>query len=125
MKNHYLKRIDDLVAIGKTHRTIKKKPRCNHIAGIWLDGRIICYGRNQLKTHPLQAKFSDRPNRIYLHAEIDAIVKFLQLHPIQNFCRAEMIVIRIDSDGLLAPSKPCLGCQKAIITFGFKDIKWS
>jgi hypothetical protein len=117
-------RIQDLMAIGRTHKVVHKV-RCNHVAGIWLDNRLVAIGRNRKKSHPLQARFADRPQRIYLHAEIDAIVDFLTKFHISNCASAEMIVIRLDAEGNLADSKPCAGCQKALITFGFKDIEWS
>jgi len=120
-------RLNDLIAIARTQREfpLKEKVRCNHVAGIWLDNRLAAIGRNRKKSHPLQARFSDRPQRIYLHAEIDAIVEFLTKFHISNFARAEMIVIRLDADNNLVNSKPCLGCQKALITFGFKDVEWT
>lgn len=72
------------------------------------------------KTHPLQAHFAklvSKPNAIYLHAEIHAIVASgdSKIHRIE--------VERFNKQGEPALAKPCKICQKAIEAFGIKKVQ--
>lgn len=80
------------------------------------------FGYNRLKTHPLQKRFSNKENKIYLHSEIDAITKFISKYV--EIWEATMIVCRV-SLGDLAPCKPCDGCLRAIIAFHIKRVYYS
>lgn len=78
-------------------------------------GRLLSVGRNSYtKTHPLQAKYgrkAGKPNAIYLHAEVAALVK----------ARGEvyrLVVMRYGSKGQPLLAKPCKACQLAIKEFG-------
>lgn len=76
-------------------------------------GRVLSIGKNSYKkTHPLQAEYARRagePHKVFLHAEIDAIVKCLDLS------KAEKIVVfRHTEDGSPANARPCSICQHAI-----------
>lgn len=76
-------------------------------------GYPISIGFNSyIKTHPKQFIYNKRnPTKIFLHAEIDALIR----------CRAEpymMIICRLGKDGKIRMSRPCSGCYNAI-----KDVK--
>ena len=75
-------------------------------------GNILSIGYNSyIKTHPLQAKYAEavgEPKKIYLHAEIDAIVKCKTLEKAYK-----LVVLRHNNDGP-ASAKPCRICQQAI-----------
>ena len=76
-------------------------------------GNILSIGRNSyIKTHPLQYKYAvqvNEPNKIYIHAEVSAIVRC------KNLDKAYKIVItRFDSKGNPVNSKPCPICTKAL-----------
>lgn len=83
--------------------------------------RILSVGKNSYeKSHPwmamLAAKFNV-PFKIYLHAEVDAILKCPDLS------RAHSIeVIRFDKNGQPANAKPCEICQEAIRMSGIKKV---
>lgn len=73
------------------------------------------------KSHPLQAHFANlvgMPQRIYLHAEIAAILK----------CGDKKIfsikIERRNRKGKLLPSKPCPICSKAIEAFEISKIEF-
>lgn len=81
--------------------------------------RILSIGVNSYqKTHPKQAYFAEKygnKNRIYLHAEIDALIK----------CKHKahkIYVARINKKGLPLLAKPCQICQQAIKDIGIKKI---
>lgn len=83
-------------------------------------GKLLSVGRNSYtKTHTLQAKYgrmTGKPNAIYLHAEIAALVKArTDVHKI--------VVVRYGSNGKLLLAKPCKACQMAIKDFGVKYIQ--
>lgn len=73
-------------------------------------GSVLSVGFNSyIKTHPMQYTYNKdiNPTRIFLHAEIDALVK----------CRGEphtLVVARIGKDGKIRLAKPCKGCFNAI-----------
>ena len=84
-------------------------------------GKILSVGKNSyVKTHPFQAecaKHAGEPHKIFLHAEVDALVK------LKDWSRAhEIHVMRYNSFGEPMPARPCPVCQKAINMAGIKKI---
>lgn len=80
----------------------------------------ICYN-SYLKSHPLQAKYAKKVNmpcKIYLHAELAALIKAkAQVY--------RLVVVRVNRDGDLRPSKPCPVCKLAIETAGVAKLEHS
>ena len=107
----------------------KRKTQHQHITAIIYDkkGRILSIGKNSyIKTHTLMYKISkqlnpsETPKRIYIHAEIDAIVKC------ENLDKAyKILVVRINAAGEKALAKPCPICMSAIVKSGIKIIEYS
>ncbi len=96
----------------------RKKTQQQNMTAIIYNKRnkILSIGKNNyVKTHPLMYKVSkeinpiEYPKKIYLHAEIDAIVKCENL---KNAYR--ILVFRINAKGEYALAKPCPICEKAI-----------
>lgn len=59
-----------------------------------------------------------RPEAIYLHAEVDALVK------LKDWDRAHRIVVtRIGRNGDTLLAKPCPACQHAIKLAGIKHVE--
>ena len=86
-------------------------------------GNVLAIGKNSYtKTHPYQAKCAKEvglPEKIYLHAEIAAILKAKdkQIHRIH--------IERKGKKGQYLPSKPCPICQEAIKAFGIQIISYT
>lgn len=85
-------------------------------------GRILALGRNKYhKTHPLQAqaaKAVGEDHKIYLHAEVDALVK------VKDWSRAYRIVVtRFNKNGDPVMAKPCPICQRVIRQAGIKIVE--
>lgn len=85
-------------------------------------GRIIGMGKNSyVKTHPLQARIASQVGlheKIYLHAEIDALVKC------RDWTKAHKIVVtRFGNSGEPLLAKPCPVCQRAIEMAGINYIE--
>lgn len=83
-------------------------------------GKVISAGHNKRKTHPLQARHAKRQSeneKIYLHAEIAALVK----------CREQphtVVVCRLRKHGI-GLAKPCPICIEAMYEAGVQVVKYS
>ena len=86
-------------------------------------GRVLSVAENSYtKTHPYQKKLAERspnPHRIYLHAEIAALVKCHQGKPYK------ISITRTNAQGELVLAKPCDICQLAIKEAGIKIVEYS
>lgn len=87
-------------------------------------GNVLSIGQNNyVKSHPHQAKHAHlvgMDERIYLHAEIHAIVKCKNLHKAHR-----MFVSRWDKNGLPQLAKPCPVCDSAIKAAGIEVVQWT
>lgn len=96
--------------------------RARIVAAIVHRNKIISYGFNQLKTHPMAARFSKHPEARFLHAEVSAIRNCIKKHGSDILQKSSLFVARAkqrnDSDDFYwGMAKPCIGCSKAISTF--------
>jgi len=73
------------------------------------------------KSHPLQASFAIRagfPEKIYLHAEIAALIK----------CKEDVdtiVVARVNNQGKLRMAKPCPICTLALKEAGITNVHYT
>ena len=85
-------------------------------------GNVLSIGKNSyVKTHPIQAQYANQvgePNKVFLHAEIDAIIKCKNLKKAHK-----IVIIRYMSDGQPGNAKPCSVCQEALRKSGIKIIE--
>ena len=95
-----------------------------HAAALVYKNKIICTGVSQVKTHPMMKLFSKSDKKIHLHAEIDCIVKGINLVG-EDLSMYDMYVLRISRGKNISLSKPCPICQKAIEAFGINQVYWS
>jgi pyrimidine deaminase RibD-like protein len=82
--------------------------------------RVVSYGLNQKKTHPLQARFTKHPEALCIHAEIAALANARQ--SVEGMV---MYVARVNRRGEPRLAKPCKGCASAIIEFGLGNVEWT
>lgn len=86
-------------------------------------GRILAIGENSYeKTHPKMARLAkktNKPERVYLHAEIAALVKVRSGTPYKIF------VERYDRHGNPKMAQPCPICMMAIKEAGIKRIEYT
>jgi tRNA(Arg) A34 adenosine deaminase TadA len=85
---------------------------------------VLSVGQNSyVKTHPLQAEHAIKvglPERIFLHAEIHAIVRC------RNLEQAHRIFIsRWNESGKSLLAKPCRICDSAIKAAGIKIVEYT
>ena len=85
--------------------------------------RIVAKAENSyVKSHPLQARYgkeADKSYKIYLHAEIAAIIraKGKEIHKLKITC--------FDIKGRIKPSKPCDVCMLAINEAKIKVLEYN
>lgn len=87
-------------------------------------GRVLSVGKNSyVKTHPTQARHANKvglPEKVFLHAEVDAIVRCRDLSR-----AARIVVTRVTKKGHYANAKPCPVCESAIREAGIKNVEWT
>jgi len=88
-------------------------------------GKVLHTGIAKRKTHPLMLKFSENQKKIYLHAELDCIVKCLNAHGAEILTECDLYCLRITKEKDIGLSKPCAVCQKAIAAFKIRNVYWS
>lgn len=109
-------------------KAIKVPPVGNaRVVSAFLEGYV---GTNQFKTHPFQKKYSKNEHCIYLHAEVDSIVRFLNYNDVSQLAEQTLVVVRAKRDGVKGKwvhglAKPCEGCQRAIAAFGIKNVVYT
>lgn len=106
--------------VERYRRYVRDSGGTHRLTAIGLNrGVVVSVGHNQyLKTHPRQKELAEavgQPERQYLHAEIDCIVKSRK--PIDT-----LIVVRYNSKGEAVNAKPCAICQLAIKQAGIKTV---
>lgn len=102
--------------------------RAKLAAAVVIKNEIISIGFNRRKTHPFQAQFQTNEQQIYLHAETDAINRALKYVSKEELRKATLYVARVkykdgrNKQAIWAESKPCIGCQKAIKSYGITNV---
>lgn len=106
-------------------------PSARLAAALVKRNRIISFGLNRKKTHPMQAKYGKNIEAIYLHAEISAIKNALNLMHSDDLIGSDLYIYRAkrlgpqDTGWHSGMSLPCVGCTKALIDFGIKKVYYS
>lgn len=102
--------------------------RCRHFTFI-LDGRrIVSFGTNSSKTHPLNLlhPYTNRNMEIIsqfvgTHSEMKAVLK---LGP-ENCRGLSLLNVRIDRNGRVSQSRPCRGCMSMIKNLGLSEVLYT
>ena len=85
-------------------------------------GKVLSIGKNSYtKTHPMMVHYANkvgRPQKIFLHAEIHAIVRCKDLTKAHK-----IVVMRFDKKGNPMNATPCPVCMSAIEAAGIKIIE--
>lgn len=120
-----------LSTLARLAMTVEPVRKARLAACLVRRNEIISFGTNQLKTHPIQAKYSKNPESIYLHAEVDCIKNALRLIDAEMLRSCTLYVCRVKYSGsskqnmLYGMAKPCKGCQMAIDAFQIKRVVYS
>ncbi len=103
--------------------TAKSSPSKKKVGAVLLNkNKVIVTATNlETKSHPVQAKFAERVGlhqKIYLHAEIAALVK----------CREEcdtIVVARVNPQNKLRMARPCPICELALHEAGITKVHYT
>lgn len=97
-------------------------------AGVVFRNNLIATGVNSYKTHPLMLQFGKNSESIFIHAEIDAIKNALRLITQDQLAKCDLYIMRVKRPSeharnwVRAMARPCSGCQRAIASFGLKNV---
>lgn len=87
-------------------------------------GRVLSIGKNSyIKTHPKMLEYSKAvglPDKKFLHAEVDAIIKCRDLSKAYKIS-----IFRFNKHGSTLLAKPCPVCQSAIEQAGIKLVEYT
>ena len=100
---------------------INREMRCSHIAFLIQNNRICHVGWNRRRTHPIIQNHPYHPGNVFLHAEIDTILRS-QKDDLYDY---KMLVLRVNRENQLCNSKPCPGCQSLMRQFNISEIWYS
>ena len=123
--NRHERRLNDLFNLARDHHP---QDLASIVASIYISNRLVSYGFNSRKTHPLQYKYSKNSQAICIHAEIDAIRNALRVVDHSVLSSATMYIARAKSPAprkpksLMGMAKPCSGCARAIAAFGIRNV---
>lgn len=89
--------------------------------------KIIAYGVNQNKTHPMAAHYGIRPDAQTLHAEISCMRNAINKYGPDILSKCTLVVARAKSSDPVGEyhwgmAKPCKGCEAAVVEFGIKQV---
>jgi tRNA(Arg) A34 adenosine deaminase TadA len=92
-------------------------------ACIVFKNKIVSFGTNNKRSDPFAVKYQKNPHAIYLHAETSAIKRSLKFLTPKQLRKSTLYICRVSNkDGSWALAAPCLGCRRAIIEYGIKNI---
>lgn len=96
------------------------------IGAVIVDGNyIVSAASNKNRSHPRQASFNERSNRVAprhcIHAEVHALVRSGSY----DLSGTELYVGRFDRNGRLGDCKPCVACQLAIKDSGIRLVYYT
>jgi len=75
--------------------------------------RVLSFGTNKAKTHPLQ-KNPHTGNRGFIHAEFDALLKA----PYIDYYNSQIYVVRLFKNGTFGKARPCKSCIELLLSHG-------
>ena len=81
--------------------------------------RILSWGNNREKTHPIQKNYDFRCQS--LHAEVDALIRA----PYEQIKGSTIYVCRRLVNGHYGLAKPCNGCYMTLERYGIKKVVYS
>jgi deoxycytidylate deaminase len=115
------KTIDRVIDLSKALCPINRELRTSHVAFLIKSGKIVHCGWNKNRSHPQNLNHPYHDGRVGLHAELDVCLKSGK----DYLGDYELIVIRVDKNGIVCNSRPCSGCQSVVKQFGIKEVWYS
>lgn len=98
-------------------------------AAVVYKGQIISIGTCRYHSHPFQKKYGPNNKAIYLHAEIDAILRAKRRSV--DLSKCDLYISRVKRPSswsntfVSGLAKPCSGCSRAIKDEGIRNVYYS
>lgn len=122
MTKRQVKNSRQVEVLCRTLKEIKQNHRSFHVAAIFKGFKLISYAANSAtKTHPVAKKFGYKYYEEGLHAELAAVIR----SGLENLSDYEIYICRIDNNGNLAYSAPCIYCRKMLQMLNVKKCFYS
>lgn len=103
--------------------------RARIVAALVYKNKIISYGTNVNKTHPMAAKYCKHPEAQFLHAEPACIKNALRTYDMSIISKSTLYIARAKLDRefefVVGMAKPCKGCEGAIKAFNIKKVVYT
>jgi len=96
-----------------------------HAACIVHKDRVLSVGTAKYKSHPIMQRYQSVPEQIYLHAEVDAILRAANRFGTEILKNSSLHVLRLTKGGAVSLSKPCVVCERVINAFEIPHVHWS
>ena len=96
-----------------------------HAACVVHKDRILSVGTAKYKSHPIMQRYQTVPEQIYLHAEVDAILRAANRFGTEILKDSSLHVLRLTKGGSVSLSKPCAVCERVINAFEVPHVHWS
>ena len=116
-------RVYDYLVAHSQHADIVKSSR--HAAAIVYRNQIVAAGVNKRKSHPIMQRYQPNEDRIFLHAEADALIRFMGMYGVDLLPDCSLYVLRTTKTGRVAGSKPCEGCMAMIEALNVGHVYWT
>lgn len=115
-----MKILPRLIKVSKSLKTHVHPVRTFHVTFILKGSKVLAFGVNSAKTHPLTLKYKyhTQPNT---HSELSALLKLGR----DNCTDLTFVNIRLTKDNKPRLAKPCSGCIDMLHRVGFKKILYS
>lgn len=120
-----------ITMLARMATTVEPVAAARLAAALVYKNEVIAFGICQSKTHPFQAKFGKNQKAIYLHAETDCIKNALKEYDQRTVASSTLYVARVKYFDpskrrfIFGMAKPCMGCARAIMTFGISKVFYS
>lgn len=127
MSKNVLKRVKTYIEWAKAMKPAKQTGQYYHITVICKKRKVVAVGFNNLqKQHPSHkwgeyiSLKTNHPEHYTagLHSEVSAIIKLGH----EDCSQFDFFNIRINNHNELAPSKPCINCQRILNQVGYRTI---
>lgn len=94
-------------------------------AAVLYKGKVVAIGVCRYKSHPYQKQFGRNVHSIFLHAEIDALIKAKRRLTPSELSKSTLLVARVKNikgEYVAGLAKPCEGCTRAIEESGIRKV---
>lgn len=128
--------LDKAILLARARPLIRPRgsSSISRMVAILSDGVSEFVGENSYQTHPLAKRFSRNPERVHLHAELDAVIKAaryftgrlgVKRDTYVDLGEFKLSVARVLADGTPALAKPCPDCDRALKYFNVTEVEYT